>query len=53
LLSPEYFRYRAALEVETPLGYPRTLTLVITADKQRFPCRVVRRKEKRLCVAFE
>jgi hypothetical protein len=38
----------ASLEVGAPVGIPERFTLIVTADKQRFACRVVHLKEKRL-----
>ena len=43
----------ALLEVESPVGIPDRFTLHIDADQIKKACRVVRRLEKRIGVAFE
>jgi PilZ domain len=43
----------AALDVNSPLGIPDRFTLVLPADGQHIPCRVVWRKEKRIGIAFD
>lgn len=42
----------AALDVISQMGIPDSFDLVIAADRVRKRCRVVRRKEKRIGVAF-
>ena len=42
----------AALEVESPVGVPPDVTLVVEADKFKRECQVVWRKEKRIGVTF-
>lgn len=43
----------AALDVISPVGIPERFTLLIEADQNQLPCRVVWRKEKRIGVRFE
>ena len=43
----------ALLEVESPLGVPDRFTLHIEAEQSKRACRVIRRQEKRIDVAFE
>ncbi len=43
----------AALDVTSPVGIPDKFTLVIPSDGQRFACRIIYRKEKRIGVAFD
>ncbi|CAN5222324.1 hypothetical protein BH11PSE4_BH11PSE4_28650 [soil metagenome] len=42
----------AALDVESPLGIPDEFELLIEADGSRHRCRVTRRTERRIGVAF-
>ena len=44
--------FGAALDVASPVGIPERFTLVVPADEVRKPCRVVWRKERRICVSF-
>jgi hypothetical protein len=43
----------AALEVSHPTGIPEKFTLVLPEDGLKLPCRVVRRTDFRIGVAFE
>jgi hypothetical protein len=43
----------AALDVTSPVGIPERFTLLMEADRNKFACRVVWRKEKRIGVRFE
>lgn len=43
----------AALEVESPIGIPDSIRLIIEADDFNRPCRVKWRKGKRIGVTFE
>lgn len=43
----------AALEVSDPTGIPSKFTLVVPEDGLRLPCRVVRRTDFRIGVAFD
>jgi hypothetical protein len=36
-----------------PVGIPDRFTLVVDADRNKLPCRIVWRKEKRIGVRFE
>lgn len=42
----------AALEVASPVGIPKDVTLIVEADNLKRECQVVWRKEKRIGVAF-
>ena len=42
----------AALDVESPVGVPQDVTLVVEADKFKRECHVVWRQEKRIGVTF-
>jgi hypothetical protein len=43
----------AALEVADPAGIPSKFTLIVPEDGLRLPCRVVRRTDFRIGVAFD
>jgi len=43
----------AALEVPSSRSIPDHFTLALHADRQRIPCHIVWRKEKRMGVAFD
>ncbi|RTL50939.1 MAG: PilZ domain-containing protein [Bradyrhizobiaceae bacterium] len=43
----------AALDVASPFGIPKDMTLVVPSEQRRHHCRVVWRKEKRIGVAFD
>ena len=43
----------AALDVVSPVGIPERFTLLVEAEQNHLPCRVVWRKEKRIGVRFE
>ena len=43
----------AMLDVATPVGIPDHFTLVLRADGDRMPCRVVWWKERQIGVVFE
>jgi hypothetical protein len=43
----------AALEVLSSRRIPQHFTLALRADRQRIPCHIVWRKEKRMGVAFD
>ena len=43
----------AAIEVNSPLWFPDRFVLSVASEGWRKPCRVVRRDEKRIGVAFE
>ena len=43
----------AALEVESPLGIPEEIVLVVPVDRLKRLCRIVWRKEKRIGVEFK
>ena len=43
----------AALVVSNPSGIPAKFTLVVPEDGLRLPCRVIRRTEFRIGVAFD
>ena len=43
----------AALEVLSSRSIPQHFTLALRADRQRIPCHIVWRKEKRMGVAFD
>ncbi|MEA2911338.1 MAG: hypothetical protein QOG17_871 [Gammaproteobacteria bacterium] len=42
----------AALEVASPVGIPKDVTLIVEADNLKRECQIVWRKEKRIGVAF-
>ena len=42
-----------ALEVLSSRSIPQHFTLALRADRQRIPCHIVWRKEKRMGVAFD
>jgi hypothetical protein len=43
----------AALEVATPLFIPDRFTLFVPSDQFKRACHIVRRKEKRIGIAFD
>jgi hypothetical protein len=43
----------AAIEVNSPLWFPDRFVLAVASEGWRKPCRVMRRDEKRIGVAFE
>lgn len=43
----------AAIEVNSPLWFPDRFVLAVASEGWRKPCRVVRRDERRIGVAFE
>jgi hypothetical protein len=43
----------AGIEVNSPLWFPDRFVLAIASEGLRKPCRVVRRNERRIGVAFE
>lgn len=42
----------AALDVASPVGIPEHVTLAVAGSAERYACRVIWRKEKRIGVAF-
>lgn len=43
----------AAIEVNSPLWFPDHFVLAVASEGWRRPCRVVRRSERRIGVAFD
>ena len=43
----------AAIEINSPLWFPDHFVLAVASEGWRKPCRVVRRQDKRIGVAFE
>jgi PilZ domain-containing protein len=43
----------AAIDINSPLWFPNRFVLTVASEGWRKPCRVVRRQDKRIGVAFE
>lgn len=43
----------AGIEINSPLWFPDRFVLAVASEGWRKPCRVVRRQDKRIGVAFE